>query len=201
MHEVIMPLWHEAWPAKDTKRMAELLPEIEKHLAAVSSAKLPGILRERQEGWDAGLKAMKASDESYRAAVGRKDDAALLKAAESLHLDYEKLVRVVRPVTPEIDAFHQALYIIYHYDIEKFSLPTVNEHVAALKAKMDALEAAELPARHAAKKAAYESARGRLSQVVKSLVSVMQAGDEAKIKAGIEDVHSSYEALDAVFTG
>jgi hypothetical protein len=116
-------------------------------------------------------------------------------------MEYEKLVRVVRPVTPEIDAFHQALYVIYHYDLEKFSLPVVTEHVATLKARMDALDSAELPARHAGKKAAYESARGRLSQAVKSLAATVETRDEGKIKAAIEEVHSAYEALDGVFTG
>ena len=199
MHEVVMPLWHEAWPAKDTKRMAELAPGIEKHVAAVGAAKLPGILRDRQAAWDAGVKGLQASASAYRAAVDKKDDEALLKAAEALHTDYEKLVRVVRPATPEIDAFHQALYVLFHYDLVKFSLPVVKEHVQALKAKMDALNAAALPARHAARKAAYESARDQLARSVDGLVAATGAGDESKIKAGIEDVHARYEALDGVF--
>ncbi|HSK10540.1 MAG TPA: hypothetical protein VK911_13255 [Vicinamibacterales bacterium] len=199
MHEVVMPLWHEAWPAKDTKQMAELLPGIEKHVSAIAAVKLPGILRDKQAEWDAGVQRLQASAGGYRAAVQRKDDEALLKAAESLHMDYEKLVRVVRPATPEIDAFHQAVYVLYHYDLEKFSLPAVKEHVQGLKAKMEALQAAALPARHAAKKAAYEPARDRLAKAVDGLVAAAASGDEAKIKAGIEDVHASYEALDAVF--
>ncbi len=199
MHDVIMPLWHEAWPAKDVKRMAELAPGIAKHLAEVQAARLPGILRDRQAAWDAGLKQLQASAAAYQAAVDQKDDPALLKAAEALHTDYEKLVRVIRPATPEIDAFHQALYVLFHYDLERFSLPTVKEHVAALKGKMEALAAAALPARHAAKKDAYEAARGRLAGTVDALVTATTGGDEAKIKAGIEQVHAAYEGLDAVF--
>ncbi|RPJ53352.1 MAG: sigma-70 family RNA polymerase sigma factor [Acidobacteria bacterium] len=60
---------------------------------------------------------------------------------------------------------------------------------------------AELPARQAAKKAAYEPAKVRLSKAVKELVAAVETRDEQKIRAGIEEVHSSYEALDAVFTG
>lgn len=199
MHDVIMPLWHEAWPAKDVKRMAELAPGIAKHLVEVQAARLPGILRDRQAAWDAGLKQLQASAAAYQAAVDRKDDPALLKAAEALHTDYEKLVRVIRPATPEIDAFHQALYVLFHYDLEQFSQPAVKEHVAALKGKMEALAAAALPARHAAKKDVYEAARGRLAARVDDLVTATAGGDEAKIKAGIEQVHAAYEGLDAVF--
>lgn len=199
MHEVVMPLWHEAWPAKDTKQMAELAPAIEKHVAAVSAATLPGILRDKQAAWDAGLTELRASAAAYRAAVDRRDDKALLEAAESLHTNYEKLVRVIRPATPAIDAFHQALYVLYHYDLQKFSLPAVQEHVQTLKARMDALNSASLPTRHAAKKASYEPALGRLGKAVDTLVGAASAGDEAKIKAGIEEVHASYEALDGIF--
>lgn len=199
MHDVIMPLWHEAWPAKDVKRMAELAPGIRKHLAEVQKAKLPGILRDRQAAWEAGLQQLQAAAAAYQSAVDGKDDPALLRAAEALHTDYEKLVRVIRPATPEIDAFHQALYVLFHYDLERFSLPVVKEHVAGLKAKMDALAVAALPARHAAKQDAYAAGRSRLAGAVEALVAATAAGDEATIKAAIEQVHASYESLDAVF--
>ena len=199
MHEVVMPLWHEAWPAKDTKRMAELAPAIGQHVAEVGAATLPGILRDKQAAWDAGVKQLQASASAYRSAIDRKDDAALLQAAEALHADYERLVRVIRPATPEIDAFHQALYVLYHQDLAQFSLPVVQEHVRGLKARMDALGAAALPARHAQRKAAYEAARDRLGQSVDSLAAAAAGGDEARIRAAIEDVHAGYEALDGVF--
>ena len=199
MHEVIMPLWHEAWPAKDTAAMARILPDIEKHVKAVSGAKLPGILRDKQAAWDAGVKQLQAGAEAYREAVEKKDSDALLKAAERLHMDYEKLVRVVRPVTPEIDAFHQALYVLFHHDLENFSLPAVTEHVQALKAKADALNAAVLPDRLKAKSPAYEAARARLSKSVDALVAAVGAKNQATIKVAVERVHSDYEALDDVF--
>ena len=41
MHEVIMPMWHEAWPNKDYKALAALVPAIDKHVAAISKAELP----------------------------------------------------------------------------------------------------------------------------------------------------------------
>ena len=55
MHEVIMPMWHEAWPNKDYKALAALVPDIEKHVAAISKAELPGILRDKKAAWEAGV--------------------------------------------------------------------------------------------------------------------------------------------------
>ena len=54
MHEVIMPLWHDAWPNKDVKAMAAMLPDIEKHVAAVNEAQLPPCSgTSRRPGWPA----------------------------------------------------------------------------------------------------------------------------------------------------
>ena len=114
-------------------------------------------------------------------------------------MDYEKLVRVVRPVTPEIDVFHQALYVLFHYDMEKFSLPTVSEHVQALKVKMAALNGAALPDRLKAKAPAYEAARAALSTSVAALVAAVDGKNEPAIKAAVERVHTDYENLEAIF--
>ena len=51
MHEVIYPLWHEAWPNKDVKMMNELLPQVQQHVTAVEKSELPGILRDKQAAW------------------------------------------------------------------------------------------------------------------------------------------------------
>lgn len=199
MHEVIYPLWHEAWPEKDVKKMADLLPEIEKHVAAIAAAELPGILRDKQAAWKEGVASLQAAASDYGKAVKAGDNEALLKAAERVHADYEKLVRIVRPVTPEIEAFHQVLYVLYHYDKENFALPAVRNNVSTLKTKMDALTAATLPARFKAKEADYTAARDALAESVNRLVAALDSNDEAKIKAAIDAVHDHYQALEQVF--
>src|SRR5512137_3044663 len=103
MHEVIMPLWHDAWPNKDVKAMAAMLPDIEKHLAAVNKAELPMVLRDKKAAWVAGVDNLKQATAAYKAAVTAGDNDALLKAAEKLHSDYEALVKVVRPVLKEME--------------------------------------------------------------------------------------------------
>src|SRR5512147_872850 len=114
-HTVIFSLWHTAWPKKDTAMMAKLLPDIEKGAAAVTAAALPGILRDKKPAWDAGVRKLGAVVEAYRGAVEAQDRDRLLDAAEQLHRQYEALVRIIRPVLKEIDAFHSALYMLYHY--------------------------------------------------------------------------------------
>ena len=102
MHDIIYPMWHEAWPAKDHAALAALLPQIEKHVDAISKATLPGILRDKVTAWDAGVAELKKSVAAYKSAVDGKDNDALMKAAEALHMKYEALGKVVRPVLKEL---------------------------------------------------------------------------------------------------
>lgn len=200
MHDVISPMWHEAWPAKDLKALAGLLPAIEKHLAAVQAATLPGILkREKQEAWDKGVAALASTVAAYGKAAQGPDGPALLAAAEKLHMNYEQLVRVIRPPLPEVDAFHQTLYVVYHYQLESFSMPKIAASAREMATKMEALNKAVLPERLKPRASAFDAARATLSAAVAALQAEVTAGDEKKVRAAIEDVHTRYEALESVF--
>ena len=83
-----MPLWHDAWPNKDVKAMAAMLPDIEKHVAAVNKAELPMILRDKKAAWVAGVHgwigAADPSEQSrWRAVI---DDLVAREIANSLEL-------------------------------------------------------------------------------------------------------------------
>jgi len=199
MHEIIMPLWHDAWPNKDVKAMAAMVPEIEKHMAAISKAELPGILRDKQAAWVAAVTDLKATVAAYKTAAAAGDNDALLKAAEKLHSQYEGLVKIVRPVLKEMEDFHASLYVLYHYQMKPFQLAKASESIQALKVKMAALNNAVLPDRMKAKTDAFNAQRARLSKSVDSLVALLDGKDVAKIKEAIEWMHTNYENLEKVF--
>jgi hypothetical protein len=199
MHEVIMPLWHEAWPNKDVKAMAAMLPDIQTHLAAIEKAELPGILRDKQAVWTAGVADLKATVAAYKAAVDAGNDEALLKAAEKLHMQYEGLVKLVRPVLKEMEDFHSSLYVLYHYQMSPFQLARVSESIRALNVKMDALNKAALPARLQAKTDAFNAQRERLAKSIHAVIAILPGKDEVKIKAAIEVMHAEYESLEKIF--
>jgi hypothetical protein len=199
MHEVIMPLWHDAWPNKDVKAMAAMLPDIEKHVAAVDKAKLPPLLRDKQASWVAGVSELKASVAAYKAAVTANDNDALLKAAEKLHSQYEGLVKIVRPVLKEMEDFHATLYVLYHHQTNPFQFAKAAESIRALQGKMEALNKATLPDRLKAKADAFNTQRARLSKSVDELVALLDSKDESKIRTEIELMHTQYENLERVF--
>jgi hypothetical protein len=199
MHEVIMPLWHDAWPNKDVKAMAAMLPDIETHFASVSNAKLPLLLRDKQAAWAAGVSDLKAAVAAYKAAVTAGDNDALLKAAEKLHAQYEGLVKIVRPVLKEMEDFHSTLYVLYHYQMSPFQLDKATESIRSLQAKMEALNKATLPDRLKAKTEAFTAQRDRLAKSLDEVAATLASKDQSKIKAAIETMHAHYENLEKVF--
>jgi hypothetical protein len=198
-HTPIYKLWHNAWPKKDTAMMASLWPEIEKGVAEVAAAELPGILREKKGAWQEGLKQLQEAAAAYHAAMAGAELQPKLDAAEKLHMRYEGMVRVIRPVLKEIDAFHQVLYMIYHYYMPEHNMEKLGPAVQELSARMDTLDAAKLSERLQAKDAAFQAARKRLSASVAYVKGVMASKDEKKITSAIRAMHSDYESLAKIF--
>jgi NADH dehydrogenase/NADH:ubiquinone oxidoreductase subunit G len=198
-HEVIYKIWHDAWPNKDASMLQKLLPDVEKGIAEVAGAKLPGILREKKAAWDENVKKLQAISSDYKAAATSKDDPKLLAAAEKLHSQYEAMVRVIRPALKELDDFHAVLYMIYHYYMPEKKSDKIKSSSAELKVKMAALNAAMLPERLKKIEETYTAARAKLSKSVDELEAALPSNNEAKIKQAIELVHTNYEMLNQLF--
>jgi len=199
-HMPIFKLWHEAWPKKDLGMMSSLLPEIEAGTAKLEKAVLPGILRDKKADWDDGVRRLGEIVAEYRVAVGSRDLQKTLDAGERLHSQFEALARIIRPALAEVDAFHQVLYRLYHYELPAFSLPTIQATVKELKEKMAALGAAASPSRMESKKEAFEARRSDLGRAVGELAALAEAGkDEKAIRNAIEAVHRRYVSLEEVF--
>lgn len=199
MHEIIMPMWHDAWPNKDYKALADLLPHIERHLAAVGKAQLPGILREKSPQWASGVADLKKAGADYKAAVASGKNEDLLKAAEALHMQYEKLVRVIKPVLPELDDFHGTLYVLYHTQTNPLAMAKVTASVDTLNVKMAALNKATLPANLKAKAEGFAAQRDRLAKSLTALSAALASKDDMKIRDAIELMHTEYQKLEKVF--
>ncbi|HEX9006255.1 MAG TPA: hypothetical protein VF889_03095 [Bacteroidota bacterium] len=197
-HTVIFEIWHNAWPAKDTKRLGELLPQIDERVTALTKAELPGILRERKPVWDERLKQLQTAAHDYRLAAESHQEQALLDAAERLHMRYEKLAQAIRPPLKELDAFHADLYMLYHYYMPGDSVAKMKESALALKTKMTALAGASLPPRLKDRKEKFASSRAQLALAVDALVAATRGDDLRAIKETVETVHQRYQALATV---
>jgi hypothetical protein len=198
-HEVIYQIWHTAWPEKNLGMLVDLLPQVKQYSDTLSRVKLAGILRDKQDEWDEGTAGLKRIVAEYDAAAAPVDSAKLLDAAERLHAQYEALVRVVRPVTKELDQFHQVLYMIYHHYWPEKDLKKLSPAVDSLKVKMAALNTSALPGRLKQKEGAFNAARADLARMVDILTAADAASSPGKFAADLENVHDRYQALERVF--
>ena len=199
VHELMYPLWHDAFPNQNYDSIRTLVPLFEPLVAAVDSVQLPGILRHKQEGWDAGKAVMLSSFEGLKQAIETDDNEALLSHTEAFHLGYEQLVRMIRPLVPELESFHQELYKLIHYYGPANDNQLMDEAVAAMTEKLAPLGQATLPERLSENQSAFEAGVEVLAARVTDLDEALDGSDGEAIQAAIDALHSAYGALEGLF--
>ncbi len=199
-HDVVYQIWHTACPEKNIQLLRDLLPDVEKGFAKVKEAKLPGILRDKKSKWEEGLKKFSESVAAYKDASGKDNAQAFLDAAEKMHAQYEGLVRIVKPVLKEVDAFHQELYMMYHYYSPNFEIEKIKTSAEVLKTKMEAMMSAKLTKRLEPRQEKFDLARKGLMDAVVKLNEVVEVSKDKKaITDAVDGMHSKYAELEKVF--
>jgi hypothetical protein len=198
-HDVIMPMWHTAYPAKDYAALRKIAKDVETGVATIAAAKLPGILHEKQAAWDKGIAELKAAGAAYLKAAAGTDDKALLLAAENLHTVYEAQGQIIRPVVPEMNEFHQTLYVVQHTFVPEKRWGEVCKVSGELQTKAEAVAKATLPKRVEAKGEAFRKETAQLVADAKALVVACKANQPAGIEKATDTLHSRYESLGKVF--
>ena len=111
----------------------------------------------------------------------------------------EKLIRLIHPVVPELEAFHQELYKLYHYYLPGNDLPSMRLAVTAMKQKLEPLLEVQLPQRLAEKQEQFDASIQELGTHLFNLSEVLRQGDEDLIKDAVEKVHTAYQKTEAIF--
>ncbi len=199
LHEVVYPLWHTAYPNKDYAMIKELLPEADELTAKLDEAKLPGILRDKQAAWDEGKAKLKASLQQLHAAVDANNEEEMLKQTEAFHAGFEGLMRTIRPMVPELDAFHQELYKLYHYYAPEYDLTQIRAAAAAMQEKIAPLKKCELPKRLADREKDFKVSVNALDAAVADLVKIAKTDDKEKVLSAVETVHTAYVQTEHIF--
>jgi hypothetical protein len=199
VHEFMEPLWHEAFPAKDYAAIAAAVPRFEASLGALDAAKLPGILQDKQDRWDEQKQLLMESYEGLKAAADSGSHDDMLAFAEVFHMNYEGMVRIIRPILPELEAFHQHLYGLYHYYGPGYDLEKISVAATAMAADIPPLQAAQLPANLAEHQAHFEMAVTQLGTAVGTLIATLDKPTRADVQLAIDGVHVAYEEVELIF--
>ena len=198
LHEVVFPLWHQAWPDRDVAQLKALLPETERGVEAVAAATLPGILRDRTAAWTKEVAALREATSAYRRSADAGDTEGMLEAVERVHARYEGLVRLVRPPLTELEAYHVALYRLVHHRPAVGDRAALRDAAAALSARCAPLAAASLPRRLADRQERFATAAAGLCTLTAALQTTAENGSEEAVAAAVDAVHEQYRTLDAL---
>jgi hypothetical protein len=199
-HEVVYPMWHTAYPNKDYTLFKQLLPEVNAGVEKIYAAKLPGILRDKEVEWNEGLDKLRTSVKDYNKACEENNEAAMLTSAEELHSNFEMLVRIVKPVTKEVDEFHKVLYMIYHHYGPNKNTEELSKAIDDLQMRADELKNCVLPKWATDKKDDFAKAADELYTSTKELKDLKDSkADEKLLNTGIDEVHTNYQKLEALF--
>ena len=199
-HEVIYPIWHTAYPNKDITMLKEMVSEVNEGADKIYLAQLPGILRDKKQDWDEGVKEFRSSVERYNKAMEGNDDYEMLSSAEELHSNFEMLVRIIRPVTKEVDEFHKVLYMIYHHYWPNKNKEEFNRAVDDLVLRAEELNTCVLPKWAKDKTEVYKEQSQKLFNSTDELKELKNnSANDSDIEKAIESVHSDYMALEALF--
>jgi acyl carrier protein phosphodiesterase len=199
-HEIIYPIWHTAYPEKNYSMLKEMELQVQEGAAKIYSAKLPGILRDKQEEWDKGIAKFRSSVDRYSKAMNGTDEAEMLNVAEELHSDFEMLVRIVKPITKEVDEFHKVLYMIYHHYWPNKNMTEFSKAVDDLEFRAEELNKCVLPKWATDKSDDFMKHSQKLYESTKKLKEMKDAeASNDELNKAIEDVHSNYTALETLF--
>jgi hypothetical protein len=201
-HEIIYPMWHTAYPAKDINALKGFVPQIKLSVDKINHAVLPGILKDKQDQWKNQLNELNSAAENYYKASEEENAEALLAATEKLHYNYERMMRVIRPVIKEIDEYHQTLYIIYHklYPDKKYT--EIAGYLDDLILRANAIAQYpkdKLKRRLGDNLVKFDLASKDLYNATVSLKEVLKSSDSKEKDAAVENMHTRYQQLDSLF--
>jgi hypothetical protein len=199
-HKPIYALWHEAWPAKDIQSLKQLFPQVDSAYKTLGAATLPGILRDKQKRWDEKKDELRSAVNEYRQGIEGNDTSKILRAAENVHMLYEQMIRIVRPVMQQIDDFHRVLYSLHHYYLPEKNMAMIKTNAEELAKAMNAVDNVVLSKRLEKKKDQYEKHRGFLADAVKKYVAAVRISEPIDMLIKLESVvHSRYQMMEKVF--
>ena len=199
IHEYMHPLWHDAVPERDFQLLRELLPDLGESVSALDTAELPGILRDKETAWEEGKAQLLESFRGLEEAAAEGDEEGMLGYAETFHMSYEGLARLVRPPLPEMDAVHQHLYALYHHYGPGYDLEKIRGSTLGMQETIPPLLEAELPSRLEGTEDEFRARVLTLQDRVGELLAALEDPVREEVQAAVDSVHTAYAQVDALF--
>ncbi|NIM96936.1 MAG: hypothetical protein GTO24_02270 [candidate division Zixibacteria bacterium] len=198
-HNVMAPLWHEAFPKEDFKAIRGKAPLLKEKLMTLLKVKLPSDLeddQEKLESFFAKRQELAFSVSQLAQAATDTVDSTLALALEQMHWAYEELEKVFAVPIEELDKFHETLYFLWHKALPTKDYDAIRKTAPVLKAEVDSLMKAPLPYGCAKKKDEFEKRKTALKDAVYQLAEVSEKEtDGKKIEEALDAMHQKFMEL------
>ncbi len=199
IHSVMHPMWHDAFPARDYPAIQGAVADFEPMVEELAAVELTGILQDKAQEWGEQKSLFLETYRGLKEAAEGGQEEEMLAFAEAFHMNYEGMVRIIRPVLPEVETFHQALYALHHYYAPAYDLEKIQEAAEEMAAAVPPLAEARLPEGLADRQEDFQEAVAELGDQVALLLLVLEEPMREEVEASVEAVHTAYEAVEAVF--
>lgn len=192
MHHYIRPMWHDAYPAKDTEQLIAIYPDLQKQFQKLENSQFPEEWVDKKMHWKEGMDQMENTLHDYKTAMDQDDPEKLLLAARTLHDNFENLVMIINPPIPELDDFHKTLYHVYHDYLPNQDWKMLKASIPEFEKKAQVLKETELPSWMKGKEESFKSACEELQTAVDNLAKLKESDDGEALEAAVEEVHETY---------
>jgi hypothetical protein len=198
-HQILAPLWHEAYPKKDFKSIREKAPLFQEKLFVLLRVKPPTNLeKEKLESYLKNRQDLAFYVSQVNVAAEDTVDTTLASAFEQMHKAYEELVKVFTVEIEALDSFHETLYYIWHKALPAKDYDAIKKTVPVLKAQVDSVMNASLPYACKEMKEEFEKKKTALKDAVYQLALVCQKGTNQQIEEGLNLMHEKFMELNSV---
>jgi hypothetical protein len=188
-------LWHNAYPNKDYKLITDLLPQLDASVMKLSESALPDILHSKQTRWNNEIINLQSNLRELHKAAEENDKGSMLAKVESLHGSYEQLVRILRPVLPELEKFHEDLYVVYHKYLPVNDFESIQTAIPSMKERAGILKKTRLPQKIADHQDNFDQAVAKLENSLNEAETYLEKGNKEKIHSAIEKLHSDFVSI------
>jgi hypothetical protein len=199
LQNVVMDAMHGPVESGDAEGTAESYPALKEANAAVQGMKLPEAYADVAAEFDKARAHMNDAVVAFFGAVEKSDSVAILATMLKVHESMSQVEAALSGMCYELVALHDVIAPIQHRALPDENWAAIKAALPDLKAHIDALGRAELPAKHAAVKVDLDRQVAHLHAAWAELKSACETDEPKAIATAFGKIHDHFHSCIELF--
>jgi hypothetical protein len=196
---VVMDAMHGPVETGAAKATAAMLPALRDANMAFQEMKLPETYADVTAEFDKARAHMKEAVSAFSGAVEKADSVAILATMLKVHESMSRVEAALNGMCYELVALHDVIAPIQHRALPDENWDAIKAALPELKARIDALGKAELPAKHAGVKADLDKQVANLNVAWAELETACDKDDPKAIATAFGNIHDHFHSCIELF--